>query len=101
MANPFEMLQAQLGATTEAGVLHLEFRPAADGKEASYRNATQVFPAGSVAIAVQQGWFVPESVLVDGNNWTLKLKDGVRPFRRPSGIWGFTDKVQQTAESFA
>lgn len=99
--NAFDQLGQQLGAGTDTNTLHLTFHAAKDGKEACYRNATQMFPAGSVKIAYEQGWIDPNGTTVDGDKWTIKLTASARPFKRTNGIWGFTDKVEQTAASFA
>lgn len=99
--NAFDQLDLLLGSSPSIGKFTLTYNPADGDKQASFRNATQMFPATSVALAKNLGWIKPESVVVDGNTWSFELADGVRAYRNRSGIWGFTDKQEQTAASFA
>ncbi len=98
--NAFDQLSAQLGVVAD-GKISLKFHPANGDKQACYRNATMVVPAGSLKIAVEQGWIDQASIIMDGDTVTFSLMPGVRSFTRTNGITGFTNKAEQTAASFA
>jgi hypothetical protein len=101
IVNAFDALDILLGSSQSTGKFTLTFNPAIGDKQASFRNATQLFPAASVQLAKDLGWIKPETVTVDGTTWSFELKEGVRAYKNRSGIWGFTDKTEQGIASFA